>query len=52
MARTILSILGGAVGFIVGGPAGARWGWMIGSLVGGIVDPQVIKGPRIGDIGV
>ena len=48
MARTILPILGGAVGFIVGGPAGARWGWMIGS----IVDPQVIIGPRIGDIGV
>lgn len=49
MARQILPWIGAGIGAMIGGPAGARWGFMIGSLVGNVVDPQVIKGPSIGD---
>ena len=46
--NTIGGVIGGAIGFVVSGfnPAGAQWGWMIGSVVGGIVDPQVIQGAQ------
>lgn len=45
-----LGIIGAAVGFFVGGgPAGAQWGYAIGSTVGSIIDPKVIKGPDLGD---
>lgn len=44
---TIGSVLGAGVGFLVAGPAGARWGWMIGGAIGGYVDPDVIKGPKL-----
>lgn len=49
--RTLFGIAGAVVGFYVtgGNPEGARWGYMIGSVVGGIVDPEVLKGPSIGD---
>lgn len=51
MARYVLPVVGAAVGFMVGGgPTGAMWGWSLGAAVGGLVDPQVIKGPSIGDI--
>lgn len=45
---TIGGIGGAVIGFAVtgGNPAGARWGWMIGSVVGGIIDPQVIQGSK------
>ena len=35
--RTIGAVVGATIGFIVtgGNPAGARWGWTIGSAVGG-----------------
>lgn len=48
---TIGGVVGGAIGFVVSGfnPAGAQWGWMIGSAVGGIVDPERIEGPRLGE---
>lgn len=46
---TVGGVLGAAVGFWIGGPEGARWGWMIGSAVGGAVDPDVIRAPSIGD---
>ena len=49
MARAILPIVGGVVGSFFGVP---QLGWMLGSLVGNAIDPQVIKGPRIGDIGI
>lgn len=49
MARQVLPVVGAAVGAWFGGAKGAQWGWMIGSLVGNIVDPQVIKGPSLGD---
>lgn len=48
--RTALAFAGGAIGAIVGGPAGARWGFMIGSTIGSLVDPQTIQGPKIGEI--
>lgn len=46
---TIGGVVGAAIGFVVSGfnPAGAMWGWQIGSLVGAIVDPDVIEGPRL-----
>lgn len=42
-------IVGGAIGFVYGGPSGARWGFMIGSTLGGIIDPEKIYGPRLSD---
>lgn len=50
MARQVLPIVSAAAGFWIGGAAGARWGYVIGSIVGNAVDPQVIQGPRIGDV--
>lgn len=50
MARQVLPVIGAAVGAYFGGPTGAQIGWTIGSLVGNAVDPQVIKGPSIGDM--
>lgn len=45
--NTIGGIAGGLIGFaITGTPMGAQWGWMIGSVVGGIVDPQTIQGAQ------
>jgi len=46
---TIGGVVGGVIGFYIGGPSGAQWGWMIGSAVGGYVDPQVIQGPKLTD---
>ena len=41
----------GAVGFVVGAYFGApQLGYMIGSAIGNAIDPQIIKGPSIGDI--
>jgi hypothetical protein len=50
VARYVLPVVGSIVGFAIGGPAGAAWGWSIGGAVGSALDPQVIKGPSIGDI--
>lgn len=47
MARTVLPIAGAIVGAAFGAP---QIGWMIGSVVGNAIDPQRIKGPRIGDV--
>jgi hypothetical protein len=49
--RTVLGAVGAAIGGYYGGAQGAQWGWMIGSTIGGVVDPQIIKGPSIGDLG-
>lgn len=52
MARQVLPWVGAAVGFMVGGPTGAQWGFAIGGLVGNAVDPQVISGPKLGEAGL
>lgn len=49
MARQVLPLVGAVIGGIYGGPAGAQAGAMIGSLIGNAVDPEIIKGPSIGD---
>lgn len=50
MARQALTIAGYAAGFFLpGGPA--VWG-AIGAAVGSYVDPQTIKGPKLGDAGM
>lgn len=46
---TIGGFAGAAIGFFFGGPVGAQWGFMLGSVVGGYVDPQKIEGPRLTD---
>lgn len=52
MARQVLPIVGAVIGGIYGGPAGAQAGYMIGSIIGNVVDPQIIKGPRLGEAGL
>jgi hypothetical protein len=47
---TIGGVVGAVVGFYFGGPQGAQYGWMIGSAVGGYVDPTLIKAPRLADL--
>lgn len=44
---TIGGIAGGIIGFVFTGfnPAGAQWGFMIGSMVGAAVDPDKIAAP-------
>lgn len=51
MARQILPIAGAIVGSFFG-PMGAQIGFALGSIVGGIVDPEVIQGPRLGEAGL
>lgn len=46
MARQVLPIVGAVIGAFYGNP---QAGYMIGSLVGNAIDPQVIKGPSLGD---
>jgi len=47
MARQVLPIAGAIIGAYFGAP---QLGYAIGSIVGNAVDPQVIKGPAIGDV--
>lgn len=49
MARQVLPIVGLVVGSFFGAP---QLGFAIGSIIGGVVDPQVIKGPKIGEAGL
>lgn len=49
MARQVLPIVGLVVGAYFGNP---QLGYMIGSVIGNAVDPQVLQGPKIGDAGV
>lgn len=49
---TVTAFAGAAIGFAVAGPAGAQWGYLAGSLVGSLVDPQKISGPRLSDLTV
>lgn len=46
MARQVLPWVGAAVGAYFGNP---QLGFMIGSMLGNAVDPQVINGPKLGE---
>lgn len=46
MARQVLPIVGAIVGAYFGNP---QLGYAIGSIIGNAVDPQVIKGPALGE---
>ncbi len=48
MARQVLPVVGAIVGSFIPG-IGTQLGFMIGSFIGNAVDPQVIKGPSLGD---
>lgn len=43
---TIGGVVGGVVGFFFGAP---QLGYVLGSAIGGAIDPEEIKGPSIGD---
>lgn len=52
---TVGAVVGAAVGFVITGfnPAGAKWGWMIGSAAGAILfPPKGQDGPRLNDLTV
>ena len=49
MAREALGIVGAAVGYWIGGPAGAQIGFTVGSAIGGWVDPQTIRAPGLNE---
>lgn len=49
MARQVLPWVGAIVGNFIAPGVGASWGFAIGSAVGNLVDPMVIKGPEIGE---
>lgn len=44
----VLGIVGGAIGSVFG-PGGAQIGFLIGSTVGGIIDPPHFDGPKLAD---
>ena len=52
MAQLVVSAVGAGVGFLVGGPAGAKVGWIAGSLLGAfaLTETQKQEGPRLNDL--
>ncbi len=53
MAQLAVGVVGAAVGFYFGGPAGAQWGWAIGSAIGAVAfapDGPQTQGPRLSDL--
>ncbi|ACY34302.1 phage tail protein [Comamonas thiooxydans] len=52
MAQLVVSAVGAGVGFMVGGPAGAKVGWIAGSLLGAyaFAEKQTQEGPRLSDL--
>ncbi len=52
MAQLIIAAAGAAVGFAIGGPTGAQWGWIAGSTIGGMMNQPSFDGPRLGDLSV
>ena len=49
MAQLALGVVGAVIGSYFGQP---QIGFMIGSAIGGMVDPQKIKGPKLSDLKV
>lgn len=52
MAQLVVAAAGAVIGFAIGGPAGAQWGWIAGSTIGGLMNPPSYTGPRLGDSSV
>ena len=53
MAKLATGLVGGALGFAVGGPFGARVGFTIGTIAGGYLFPppgQHVEGPRLSNL--
>lgn len=53
--QAVLSIGGAVVGWFVGGPAGAAWGFQLGGLAGSALFPTdlgTVSGPRLNDLNV
>lgn len=44
--RTIGAVVGAAIGFAVAGPAGVQLGFLIGSVAGGLIDPETMQGAQ------
>jgi len=53
MAQLVVAAAGAAVGFMVGGPMGAKIGWVAGTMIGSAFAPtQKSQGPRLDDLKV
>lgn len=55
VGQAVLSIGGGVIGWFVGGPTGAAWGFQLGSMAGQAFFPTdlgTIRGPRLDDLRV
>ena len=53
--QAVLSIGGAAIGWFVGGPTGAAWGFQLGGLAGSALFPTdlgTVNGPRLNDLSV
>lgn len=50
MATILLGAVGAGVGSLVGGPAGARWGWSIGTTVGSFIDRGSMPNQEFGKV--
>ena len=53
--QAVLSVAGAFVGFWIGGPTGAAWGFQLGGLAGSAIFPTdlgTVSGPRLNDLNV
>lgn len=50
MAQLAVSAAGAAIGFAVGGPAGAQFGWLAGSAIGAVAFAPEQDIPKVGDL--
>lgn len=51
MARVALPIVGAVAGFFIGGPTGAQYGWLAGSVAGALVGSQTRRSVRVNETG-
>lgn len=52
MTQIVYGAVGAVIGYWVGGPTGAQYGWAIGSTIGAVASAPDQKGPRLGDTAV
>lgn len=51
MSGSLISgVVGAGIGSIIGGPSGAMYGWSVGNMVGNLLFPQHVDGPRLIDL--